>query len=662
MEGKCQNSDFDAKCLLAQLNTARKEINNLRQQIRSLRYVHEKDVESIKRLLGSCKAEEHFSTPNCSVPKAVQPSTSNDLEECLKLKPIGVISTWFPSKRGTPRQPGICDTAPGKLTLFNSVFTNPEHALEGLQDFSHMWILFHFHKNDSTHVRAKVAPPRLNGVRTGVFSTRSPHRPSPIGLSLVKIIKIENCTIFFEGVDMVDQTPVLDVKPYIPQYDNPLHVEKYGVRDIESSLVDRELLGNIEDRLRNGTICNIEGKERLTNQSHSSEITNGLRTTLHESHHGNTDGAAQGTDISRDEEIALRLQAEEFDGHAEFGNYLDSRNYYRTNDRNLDIDTSFENGRGNVYSTGSLETIRELSNGLSSDLSLYEERDLTNSEIATQSSVDDARNSAMTDINISSSRNNGIIARTLELDNENMVYSLQHVDLNSQDNRTIAFNSRNIEVNNPNDQISRNTRLLDGADGPSTYIDLIHRRAVNPRPDNSPVRMGVREAPDGEEGFTAQNLTPSQTLPNIQGVAASGISQNVGATQNIRTESRSQNVGYDDNPSDVRIPDWISRPRVSALTVTFNERALIQLNEILGDKADQQKQAIVNVLCQDPRSVYLRQRWANQFYTFLIHELHISCRFDDNRHVVTVFQIRHAGRMCECGEPEWQCLGHSPLT
>lgn len=154
---------------------------------------------------------------------------------------IGAIQTHFPEKRGTPRQPGICTNLIAKLVLNNEVFTNPEHALEGLQEYSHMWylfffykilqfelynffifrILFHFHKNDSTHIRAKVSPPRLNGLRTGVFATRSPNRPCPIGLSLVKIDRImENC-IYFSGVDMIDQTPVLDIKPYIPQYDNP---------------------------------------------------------------------------------------------------------------------------------------------------------------------------------------------------------------------------------------------------------------------------------------------------------------------------------------------------------------------------------------------------------------------------------------------------------
>lgn len=102
-----------------------------------------------------------------------------------------------------------------------------------------MWILYHFHKNDSTHIRAKVAPPRLNGLRTGVFATRSPHRPCPIGLSLVKIEQIENHTIYFSGVDMVDSTPVLDIKPYIPQYDSP----GYTVPELNDSLHERLLDG-----------------------------------------------------------------------------------------------------------------------------------------------------------------------------------------------------------------------------------------------------------------------------------------------------------------------------------------------------------------------------------------------------------------------------------
>ncbi|KAH0539464.1 tRNA (adenine(37)-N6)-methyltransferase [Cotesia glomerata] len=528
-------SQVDPEYLLGQLNTARREIYNLRQQIKSLKYVFEKDVDNIKRLIGLQASAGIVEVAEPAVEASTSQSTS------LNLEPIGVINTGFPSKRGTPRQPGIGKESRGKITLFNTVFTNPEHALNGLEDFSHMWILFHFHRNDSTHVRAKVSPPRLNGARTGVFSTRSPHRPCPIGLSLVKILSIEGNTILFEGVDTVDGTPVLDIKPYIPQYDDPLHIEQEIRRenlDDRLSLYDSAFNGNIE-----GCLADEEGQ-----------------------------------DVSRDEELAMRLQAEEFQG---IGN---DQNLPQRYSRSLGPNPLTENA-SNVEAS-SRESSENPMPG-PSGLGL---------ENQTQEESEDARNS----------------------------------------------------------------RLLDGADGPSivcvTDMDLINRRALNPRLDNSPVRMGVREAPDGEEGFESQPLRSSLTVGNIQSIPAAGTFQSFPTRSSADTQTQS------DNQFQVRVPDWISQPLSPSLSVVFNERAVRQLVEIAKDKAEEQKRAIVNVLREDPRSVYLRQRWANQFYTFLINDLHISCRFDDTRRIVTVFQVRHAGRTCECGEPEWQCLGHSPIS
>lgn len=139
----------------------------------------------------------------------------------ITFKPIGLIRTDFPEKRAVPRQPSVCSRLSGMIELNKDVFNNPEHSLERLSDFSHLWIIYHFHKNDA-HAKAKVAPPRLGGERVGIFSTRSPHRPCPIGLSLVEIDRIEGCNIYFHGTDMVDGTPVLDLKPYIPRYDSPI--------------------------------------------------------------------------------------------------------------------------------------------------------------------------------------------------------------------------------------------------------------------------------------------------------------------------------------------------------------------------------------------------------------------------------------------------------
>lgn len=144
----------------------------------------------------------------------------NGCEGVTNFKPIGIIRSAFPEKRAVPRQSSVGSRLRSLIQLNDGVFTNPEHSLEGLTDFSHMWLIYHFHRNNA-HPKAKVAPPRLGGERIGVFSTRSPHRPCPIGLSLVEIEKIDGATISFFGTDMVDGTPVLDIKPYIPYYDAP---------------------------------------------------------------------------------------------------------------------------------------------------------------------------------------------------------------------------------------------------------------------------------------------------------------------------------------------------------------------------------------------------------------------------------------------------------
>jgi len=106
--------------------------------VKSLRYILDKDVDNIKRLLELQKRGETLPQSKLISSEEAKPGTSKD-QDALRLKPIGIISTWFPNKRATPRQPGVCGKVPGKLTLYNSVFTNPDHALQGLQDFSHMW-------------------------------------------------------------------------------------------------------------------------------------------------------------------------------------------------------------------------------------------------------------------------------------------------------------------------------------------------------------------------------------------------------------------------------------------------------------------------------------------------------------------------------------------
>jgi len=136
------------------------------------------------------------------------------VEQSYLVKPIGIIESCYPDKFGTPRQPGLVQESCAFLRLLPEV--QPELALDGLAGFSHLWLIFWFHGNHSKKFHAKVHPPRLQGEARGVFATRSPHRPNPVGLSLVEIQSVEKDGIWIRGVDVISGTPVLDIKPYLP--------------------------------------------------------------------------------------------------------------------------------------------------------------------------------------------------------------------------------------------------------------------------------------------------------------------------------------------------------------------------------------------------------------------------------------------------------------
>lgn len=130
------------------------------------------------------------------------------------MEPIGYLESCFRDKFGTPRQPGLVKKAWARLKLRSDL--QPEEALQGLAGFSHVWLIWVFHQNKSARYHSKVHPPRLAGESIGVFATRSPHRPNPIGLSLVELVRVERDGIVVSGADLVDGTPVLDIKPYLP--------------------------------------------------------------------------------------------------------------------------------------------------------------------------------------------------------------------------------------------------------------------------------------------------------------------------------------------------------------------------------------------------------------------------------------------------------------
>ena len=134
------------------------------------------------------------------------------------LSPIGTIQTPFTQKLGIPRQPGLAPSAVGTIIL-NKDFAR-EDTLRELETFSHVWIMFWCHQSESW--RETIRPPRLGGKeKVGFMATRSPHRPNPIGLSVVRLESIDkNFNIHVSGVDILDNTPIIDIKPYIPMWDS----------------------------------------------------------------------------------------------------------------------------------------------------------------------------------------------------------------------------------------------------------------------------------------------------------------------------------------------------------------------------------------------------------------------------------------------------------
>ena len=144
----------------------------------------------------------------------------------LSLEPIAYIKNDFKEKFGIPRQSGRSPSTLSKI-IFYPKYRNPD-ALRGLSDFNYLWLIFDFSLSHTDTFSPTVRPPRLGGnEKVGVFASRSPFRPNPLGLSSVKLLKIENDTeLIVSGADLLDGTPIYDIKPYLPSSD--CHTDAIG--------------------------------------------------------------------------------------------------------------------------------------------------------------------------------------------------------------------------------------------------------------------------------------------------------------------------------------------------------------------------------------------------------------------------------------------------
>lgn len=137
------------------------------------------------------------------------------------MQPIAIIHTPFPEKFSIPRQPGLAPSVKARIELTGDY----DHAasIKGIEQHSHLWLLFQFHQHNHKQWQEQVRPPRLGGNQSvGVFATRSPFRPNNLGLSVVKLLAVEttpSVRLVVGGTDLLDQTPIVDIKPYVPYVD-----------------------------------------------------------------------------------------------------------------------------------------------------------------------------------------------------------------------------------------------------------------------------------------------------------------------------------------------------------------------------------------------------------------------------------------------------------
>ena len=133
--------------------------------------------------------------------------------EEIKLMPIGLVHSPFKEPVGVPKDSSNGMDYKGTIEIFSEY----KNGLKDLDGFSHILVLFYFHKSEYSHL---IVKPYLDDHLRGVFATRSPHRPNFIGLSVVELLRIEDGILHIRGIDMIEGTPVLDIKPYIPEFDS----------------------------------------------------------------------------------------------------------------------------------------------------------------------------------------------------------------------------------------------------------------------------------------------------------------------------------------------------------------------------------------------------------------------------------------------------------
>ena len=192
----------------------------------------------------------------------------------MEIKPIAYIKNDFDTKFGIPRQSGLADVI--SKIVFEKEYRDP-NALRGIEEFSHLWLIWEFSEFTSDTWSPTVRPPRLGGnTRVGVFATRSPNRPNNLGLTLVKLVSVDGCELTVSGADLINGTPIYDIKPYLPAFES-IPEAKGGFADNFKDFAlkveyDENILNKLPEEKRSPLLDILRGDPRPSYQNDEDRI------------------------------------------------------------------------------------------------------------------------------------------------------------------------------------------------------------------------------------------------------------------------------------------------------------------------------------------------------------------------------------------------------
>ncbi|KAK3601068.1 hypothetical protein CHS0354_029295 [Potamilus streckersoni] len=513
------------------------------------------------------------------------------------MRPIGYIQSPFYFKNGTPRQPTVCPQAHGTLTIEKSIFNNPDHSLQGLEKFSYIWIIFDFHKNNNQCTKAKVRPPRLNGQKVGVFSTRSPYRPNAIGLTLARIDKILGSTIYVSGIDLLDGTPVLDIKPYIPEYDCPL---LWPSQDSQVSVQNPESYD-----YTNESVNHVMLPPSLYNDNYTADSLE--FSYAHFSHQTN--------DV-KNRVLNKRLTGKEGDCPNQVIDGIRRENELRHQDSEKIYDSA--DACISSYSKDKYD--------------------------ASQSCVGDMP--MMTDEPLSCYEQHKVSedCRPCYMDKEN---SFNNIAPCKEDNETCNHETccHHEEVEN-----GESTPTGDGTEYNSSHVK--ENEKISGLVNGFLRKVYNNNSQDSGTVYVTKGSEKTRNPCSQESIGTKPLQSSLSSALQMMHSEFTHQVSS----------GWINNPPISKLNVRFTPCSESQLSlfSSMAKNAEyklqhlkntkEAKSAILNILGEDPRSVYRRLNCCDQLYYFAVDVIHVTCWFDeDATEVVRIKPVSHVPQ-CSLGQ------------